>query len=327
MRKLAYCLVPTLLMACSAAEPGTLEILVEPEDTIISGIEPGDDTENIRDGWRANFNRYIAVLGHIHLVSSVDEEIEQEVDTAYAIDLTQLPAAGEALWEVEDLDEGSWEFFYELSGGAHDVERHSSVSKEDFDRIVEGDLSYLISGQISQDAGVSCPPKNLASPGAKESQGENEAGDPCYENPTVSFELEVSAETSYGPCEIDGKAGVVVTSGKTQTAAITIHGDHLFFDGFPEGSEAEVERRAQWLADSDLNLDGVVTSEELEAIAPSDLAALEGVELGGSPITLKTMSDYVKAQLKTQGHLNGEGECPVDGKAHEHGHDEEEHEE
>jgi hypothetical protein len=79
-------------------------------------------------------------------------------------------------------------------------------------------------------------------------------------------------------------------------------------------------RPAQWLADCDLNLDGTVTRAELEAIAPSDLGEIDSrYQLGGSPITpLDTMWDYVVAQLKTQGHMNGEGECPFDGKSHEH---------
>ena len=102
--------------------------------------------------------------------------------------------------------------------------------------------------------------------------------------------------------------------------AATIHGDHLFFNGFPEGDEGGVMRLAQWLADCDLNLDGVVTEAELASIAPSDLPEIDTrFQLGGSPITpLANMLEYVRAQLKTQGHFQGEGECPVDGVEHDH---------
>lgn len=101
---------------------------------------------------------------------------------------------------------------------------------------------------------------------------------------------------------------------------MTIHGDHLFFNGFPEGDEGGVMRLAQWLADCDLNLDGTVTQAELEAIDPAQLPELDDrYQLGGSPITpIDDMYVYVTAQLKTQGHFQGEGECPVDGLAHEH---------
>ena len=63
-----------------------------------------------------------------------------------------------------------------------------------------------------------------------------------------------------------------------------------------------------------------MTQEELEVVAPSDLPELDDrYQLGGSPITpLDTMWAYVIGQLETQGHFQGEGECPFDGTAHEH---------
>lgn len=65
-----------------------------------------------------------------------------------------------------------------------------------------------------------------------------------------------------------------------------------------------------------MNLDAVVTREELEAIAPSDLYELDDrYQLGGSPITpLETIADYVAAQPETQGHFQGEGECAWKGE-------------
>jgi len=42
-------------------------------------------------------------------------------------------------------------------------------------------------------------------------------------------------------------------------------------------------------------------------------------QLGSPPIPLTDAWAYVRAQLKTQGHFQGEGECPVDGTAHDHG--------
>jgi hypothetical protein len=35
-------------------------------------------------------------------------------------------------------------------------------------------------------------------------------------------------------------------------------------------------------------------------------------------LELDSMYDYVMSQLKTQGHFQGEGECPFDGESHEH---------
>ncbi len=117
--------------------------------------------------------------------------------------------------------------------------------------------------------------------------------------------------------------GVAITAG-ANNASVTIHGDHIFFNGFPEGDEGGVMRLAQWLADCDLNLDGQVTQEELASIAIDDLAEIDArYELGGAPRLeddepLDDMWAYLRAQLKTQGHFLGEGECPVDGVEHDH---------
>jgi hypothetical protein len=197
------------------------------------------------------------------------------------------------------------------------------VEEVDYDEMVANDWTYLIDGVLTKADGQSCPPADLASPGDKTSNGNTSGSNACYDAPSVRFVFGVTAETRFGPCELDGVPGVAITADGTQTVATTLHGDHLFFNGFPEGDEGGVMRLAQWLADCDLNLDGTVTKDELEAIAPSQLTELDSrYQLGGSPITpLEDMYDYLAAQMKTQGHYQGEGECPADGVEHDHGHD------
>ena len=55
-----------------------------------------------------------------------------------------------------------------------------------------------------------------------------------------------------------------------------------------------------------------MSETELKAIPLSALSELdpERYQLGGAPIALSTVWDYVRAQLMTQGHFQGEGECP-----------------
>jgi hypothetical protein len=306
------------------SEDGSLTVLLESEDVIVDGLEAGDGTENIRDGWNVTFDKYVVVVGDIDLHFSSDESLEAEAGDIFAVDLTQVPSSGLELWGFDELKSGRWEFNYWTSGGAHDARRDDSVSRDDFDEMVDNDWTYLIEGELSNEEGQSCPPASLVDPGEKESNGKESGGNPCYDAQSVKFVLGATAETSYGPCEIDDVPGVSVPSGGTQTVAITIHGDHIFFNGFPEGDEGGVRREAQWLADCDLNLDGTVTQEELEAITPAQLPAMEDYQLGGAPIEPSDMYEYVRAQLKTQGHYQGEGECPVDGVAHEHGDHEDE---
>lgn len=196
-----------------------------------------------------------------------------------------------------------------------------SVSETDFQSMVDNECSYLIRGAITKADGVSCLPNNSMVP-----DGSTADANGCYANTEVNFEICANAPVHYGPCELDGMEEIVVNEGGS-SVAITMHGDHLFFNGFPEGNEGGVMRLAQWLADCDLNLDGTVTRAELESIELSALAEIDmRYELGGAPTlpndrALTTAWDYVRAQLMTQGHIGGEGECAINGQAHDHGHE------
>lgn len=300
---------------------GSLTVLLEPESTITAGLEPGPGVAQIRDGWAARFDRYVVAVGEIDLHWATDDAVQAQAEPAYAVDLTQLPPAGLALWSLEGLRAGRWAVHF-ATVPASEAVRHESVEVADDERMVAQGWSHWITGSLTQVGGQSCPPKALAQPGERVAVGQNTGGDDCYEAQTVRFEFGVSAPTRSGPCEIDGSPGVAVVAGGVQTVALSMHGDHLFFNGFPEGGEGGVTRLAQWLADCDLDLDGVVTQAELRAIAPSQLSQIDTrYQLGGSPITpLETMYDYVASQLKTQGHFQGEGECPIDGVAHDHEH-------
>lgn len=301
--------------ACSEAEDesgGTLSVLLEAEDTITEGLDPGMGVENVLDGWQIRFDRYIAAVGDIRVTYATDRGVRASDADVFVVDLSRVPASGLPLWVLPGLRAGRWEFGYSL-GGAVGAIRHESVAVADFDALTAADATYLIAGTLTQSGGRSCPPPSLAAPGAATPSGTSTAGQACYENPALTFEWLVPARTSFGPCELDGVPGFSVAERSTQTVAATLHGDHLTFNGFPEGDEGGVLRLIQWLADCDLNVDGAVTRDELEAVPPSALAELDArYQLGGSPIQpLDTMWTYVVAQLSTQGHMNGEGECQL----------------
>lgn len=302
------------------SDTGSLTVLLDAEDVILEGLEPGDDVENIADGWAVEFDKYIVAVGEIDVHFASDESVEAEAEEIFAVDLTQVPSAGLPMWSLEGLRAGRWEFNFMTTGAAHGAERHESVSEADYDAMVDSDFTYLIDGVLTRDDGQSCPPAALAMPDDKTPNGNTSGDNDCYDAPSVRFAFGAAAETVFGPCEVDEVPGFAVPAGGTQTVALTIHGDHLFFNGFPEGDEGGTTRLAQWIADCDLDLDGTVTQEELQAIAPSQLPEIDDrFQLGGSPITpLDDMYDYVMSQLKTQGHFQGEGECPSDGREHDH---------
>jgi hypothetical protein len=314
-------LFATLLSGCTsdASGSGTLSVLLEPESTITDGLDPGQEVDNIQDGWQVRWDKYIAVIGDIDVHLATDDQIQDHDEDFFAVDLLELPNQGRPLWEIEGLPEGRFEFFYSLGGGAHGAIQHESVSDKDFETIVDEDATYLIAGTLSREDGISCPPEALASIDSATESGKNDAGVPCFENPAITFSLAVTAETLFGPCSQDGVPGFSVTDGQTTDVAVTFHGDHLFFNGFPTSDEGGIIRLAQWLADSDLNVDGTVTKDELESISVGALSEFADYQFTSSPIQIETAWDYVVAQLKTQGHMNGEGECPIDGAEHDHG--------
>jgi hypothetical protein len=322
--KTSSLLVVLFVPACGGDdEKGTLSVAVEAEDTIQDGIEAGDSSENIRDGWSVTFEKYVVTIGDIDLELSTDRSVTAEAPNTFAVDLIRIPSAGLPLWKLDGLEAGRWEFHYSTLGAADGATRHESVEGADFDAMLAGDFTYLIEGTATKSDGVSCPPATLATPpSGATSVGANAGADDCYENPSIAFALGVLAPTRFGPCELDGVPGVSIPAGGSQTVTATLHGDHLFFNGFPEGDESGITRLAQWLADCDLDLDGEVTRQELSQIRPSDLAEMdERFQFGGSPIVdieSQSLWIYVTAQLETQGHMGGEGECEIDGEAHVH---------
>jgi hypothetical protein len=319
-RSLAVALVVASGTGCSGSTAtGDLDVLLESEDVIVEGLVAGSEGENIQDGWDVSFSRYIAAVGPVHLTQGGDASTEVEAEETHVVDLSKLTAGTLSLWSFADLEEGRWDFNYETPVTTSSANRDASVSEEDFDAMVAAGWTYLIDGTMTRADGVSCPPAALATPGDATPTGEtNAGGDDCYTAPSINFVFGAAAGTEFGPCEIDEVPGIVVVSGDTKTAAATIHGDHLFFNGFPEGNEGGISRLAQWLADCDLNLDGTVTADELTAIAPEQLSEIdERFQLGGSPISpLTNMYEYLRAQMKTQGHFQGEGECALDVEAH-----------
>jgi|SRR5690606_1983126 hypothetical protein len=298
--------LPTALLACGlscaaatgcggSADEGRLEVLIQAEDTITRGLDPGTGPENLVDGWTARFDKYVVALGNVKLGRDADHiEVTDTVRRAY--DLVQAPQADWELTELAGLEGKRYDFFGYETVHAEEAERHPSVSEADFDEMVEHHATYLIEGRISRDA------------------------------EEVTFRFLVPADTAYGPCEVDGLPGVPITGGGTFAVGLTIHGDHLFFDSF---GTHDVERRAQWIADADVDADGHVDVAELRTITGAALSQLlpsNRYALGGwTAFPIETAYDFLRAQLHTQGHFQGEGECvwTVDGVAggHDHDHD------
>ena len=314
-----FCAVLSLCLVAACGETastGTLDVLLAAEDTVTEGLAAGTGDEDVVDGWSVSFERYIVVVSDVEVAGGAAAELHDA--DAIAVDLTALDEAGLSIARFESAPAGAWpEVGFSTPAADADTMRHASVSEADLARMIAGGCTYLIVGELTNAAGQRCL-----------------GGDStmCSAASTIAFDLCVPAATVFGPCESDtGIEGLTIAAGATTTVNFTIHGDHLFFNGFPEGAEGSVARRAQWMANADVDADGTVTQADLESIGASDLGQLlpsdlgdgrPGFALGGAPMIdghgLESAWDYVRAQLKTQGHFQGEGECPWDGTAHAH---------
>jgi hypothetical protein len=275
---------------CGDPGSGNLQVLLDAEESITEGLDPGTGGENIVDGWTVRFDKYLIAVGHIQVGRS-QTNIAAEDDTMHVVDMTTLPPIGFALAHFEDLTARRFSFFGYETGVAQGGLRDPSVNQADFDEMAANGWTYLLEGTLTHPEGESCPP-----------------GGTCAPATTVAFRLGMPNVTKVLHCESEGINGVSVVANATTAVAVTIHGDHLFFDSFPTGPEI-VNRRAQWLANSDLNQDGMVTNAELMAIPAQDVLPASHYSFGGSPIDIVTAYDFLRAQMHTQGAFQGEGHC------------------
>jgi hypothetical protein len=219
-------------------------------------------------------------------MSQLDGADFQSSAVVVVADLTSLPSTLPELTSFDGIPTGQYTSFgFETPPADADVVNLNAVAEADVEAMIANGWSYIIEGTITQ-----------VSDGASK-----------------DFLIEADVPSVYSDCAVEGlEPGVNVSS--NSSVDITLHGDHMFFNGFPE-EEGNVVRLAQWLWDiPDVDSDEVLTQVDFEAA--TDIATLyppppTGVyELTGGPIAPITNAwDFIRAQLGTQGHIFGEGEC------------------
>lgn len=126
------------------------------------------------------------------------------------------------------------------------------------------------------------------------------AGELSCGGAAVSFDWAFETGTTY-LCE---PAELSVPKSGEATTQLTIHGDHLFYDGL-ENADAEV--RGQAIFDADADADGAVTQAELAAVPVAELGYAVG-----QYSEVETLADFVAFLTQSFGHVDGEGHCAVD---------------
>jgi hypothetical protein len=271
------------LGACDGGGPGTATIFVEPEETITDGLAPGPDLENIKDGWTVTYTKFVLVLGNLHAQRSADGGTTLSDPRLQVIDLQNLPQTGLILTEWKGIADARWDRFgYDQGYATAGSVQADGTSVADFAAMVAAGNSLWVAGTITKDAR------------------------------TVTFDWPLKSGVAWNDCGPEmGDKGFAVPAGGTVPVKATIHGDHWFFNNFPEGEEI-TDRLAEWIAtvDTMTGADGSVSIADLQAVAASAVFPSPTYRLSnplGDPIN--TAFDYVVTQARTIGHQDGEGEC------------------
>lgn len=269
----------------SGGGEGNLTVVLDAEETIPEGIpsDPsGADDEAIVDGYRAEFDRYIIAVGLVDMAQANGANRQQSSIVTVA-DYVNLPTTLPTLDTFSGIPTGQYsEFGYDTPVIDDSVVNVNGVSDEDVQRMIDNGYTYIIEGRVIPDDG----------------------GD------AIEFLIEADVPSIYTDCDGTPEPGVSV--GASSTASILMHGDHIFFNGFP-ADESDVERLAAWMSKvDDTDANGVLEKVDFEAA--TDLGTLfpspaySGLNDGPAG-TLTNAWDFVRSQLGTQGHLNGEFEC------------------
>lgn len=271
--------IAAVCWACGdeAHGPGRVRIQLAAEETITDGLTRGVGEESTED-CDVSYSKYLVAIGRVQLTRTAPPAT-RTLDAVYIADMIRVGEQGLTLGELDDLATGQWDqFSFETPVAGPEAQALPGVLPEDERAMKEGGLTYWVEGRVS------CPEK------------------------AVGFSFQVASPVRYESCQNDGEPGIAISEGGTSTASITLHGDHLWFDSLSVGGEGSVRRRAAWILAADADGDGtVVTSELVSARADTLFTSAAGYNLSGANIA--NAFDFVKAQLGTQGHLNGEGDC------------------
>jgi len=291
-------------VGCSSSEDGgsgatgNLQVFVVPEETIVSGLEPGDGDENIHDGWKVEYTKFLVTVGNFRAQSTAGKT-EFGDSTIYVLDLKNAPAGGYVTLDRKAIAATRFDKVGEdMPAASATAKKLPPTTDGDFKLMVDNGYALYFEATMTKPDGKSCTPGKPAE---------------CVDAKTVKLKWGFAMGTSFDDCaSAQGDTGFAVPQGGTVQVKPTIHGDHWFFSDITEGAEV-TKRLAQYIADADLDHNGETTLDELKSVKatdafPGDKYKLSG-GVGGVPIA--TAYDYVKTQARTLHDFQGDGECPT----------------
>ena len=289
---------------CSASDggpslaKGNLQVFVVAEDSITKGLEPGTDIESVVDGWKVEYSRFLIAVGNFRAKTRGGAALADP--TVYVLDMKNAPAGGYVTYDAKQVDAAEYDKVGEdMPSPTATAKLLAPTKPEDLAFMTSKGYSVYFEGTLSKGDGKSCKP------GSKDPKD-------CVDAKTIRLRWGFAMGTSFDDCGKDAKAGFVVPAGGTVGVKPTIHGDHWFFTNITEGAEVTA-RRAQFIADADLDHNGETTLDELKTVKAADAFPLDLYKLSGGigGKIIATAYDYVETQARTLHDYQGDGECPT----------------
>lgn len=282
MKHLGVILFVFGIAACGGGnKAGSVQLVIEAEDTIPLGLDPGAAEENIIDGWQVRYTKYLQTLGAFKASTSNGSGAPLEHAGSVLLDVKALPTGGKVLETFDDVEAVRYDVVEYTSPAVSDaVERDANVAQSDFDMMKAANANLLVTGTATMGA------------------------------TSLQFTFLIAGASHFTNCGPEaGDKGFAVVEGGTAQATLTYHGDHFWFNAFPTGAETTIQRRAEWLHRADADASGTVTQAELDAGTAAVLFPSPDFNLGGSPVPVTNGTTFLRAQVVTIGHFQGEGEC------------------
>lgn len=280
-------------VGCASDSKSTVQVFVDAEETIPEGLTPGEDVENVRDGWRIQYTKFLVTLGRFVAYKSNETSTRIESDTTALIDMQNLGPS--FVYEsFENVEPGRYDKVgYGMYKASDASQQTSTITDANAKLMKDNAYALYIEGEMTKADGQACEPNTTAN---------------CVPMSKLTFAWGLSYQVTWRECSpASGDAGFAVADGGSTQVQTTLHGDHWFFNNFPAGVE-QTQRLGQWVVDRDSNRDGITTVDELRLSTPP---APPTYNMAGAPIPVKSGLDYVFAQAATLGHLQSDGECPV----------------
>jgi hypothetical protein len=263
---------------------GSLVIRISGEQAALTGYPVGSGEGEIAfaDGWTFKFDKVLVSLSGFSLKTAAGADAEIESDPVVA----DLHEGEPELWKFDAVPARRWaRVSYRYEPPTTQSRKADAVSDSDIERMRDNGYSFYIEGRAQK-------------------------GDRRVD---VAWGFPFKVQLSRCENGQDGTDGLVVRENAQNSAQVTVHLDHLFFDSWAE-DEPKLRFDAMAAvapAEGPLTLDDLARQDNLSDLKgvdgkPLDLAYDPGSAFSPVPTNLK---QYTIEGATTTGHWNGEGHC------------------